>query len=351
MVFFAFIPLSQEILVKPGGDLPEGGQTHRFQASAGQRLRFEITARHRGKWPGLRVGVQQPSDDNEDSVLQELGELAATADAVICCAGFDRKDEGEAHDRSFALGGKQAEQIRCLGQANPRTVVALFSGGPVDCRPWLDHSAALIQGWYPGQIGSRALAEILLGDQAPEGRLPQTWNASLDDYAATPFYHSHDLERRVRYAEGVFIGHRHNHRAGIAPLFPFGFGLGYTTIAIDKVCLEAPQPASPDQVVLRARLRNTGDQPGSEVLQLYCGDTEPVVPRPEVELHTFAKRRLEAGTADEVALRLDARLLRYYDPDARSWRFRPGRYRLWLGTSAEHIVWRGTVDLRSVQDC
>lgn len=324
------------VLNKLKGELPHGSPAHSFSAKKGEQIELCMQSVISGYYPGFHLTLEQPGDRDETAVLEPLKEKVREADAVIFCAGFSRDDEGEGHDRTFDLPGNQASFIHELAPLNDRFAVCLFSGGGVNFLPWLKNCPALLQCWYPGQNGSEALAEILFGAVNPSGKLPVTFNARLEDQACDGAYHNQDIERRVRYREGVFCGYRHNQRERIPPLFPFGHGLSYTQFSFSNIVLEETDglPA------VRCTVSNTGVRAGAETVQLYAGPQQPHLPRPEAELHDYAKVHLKAGAAAEVCLRLDPMLMRTFCPHRREWLDESGAWTLRLGNSSENIFWQ-----------
>ena len=265
------------------------------------------------------------------------------ADTALVFVGRNGEWDTEGSDLpDIALPGRQDELVAAVAAANPRTVVVLQTGGPVEM-PWLDAVPAVLEAWYPGQEAGNAIADVLLGAAEPGGRLPQTFpRAWADNPTASrdpEVYPGRD--GRVRYAEGVFIGYRHYDRAGIAPLFPFGHGLGYTTFELAHFAAEATE----DGVAIRAILTNTGDRPGAAVLQVYVAPHRPPVPRPAKELKAFAKVRCAPGESRPVTLLLTLRDLAWWDADARAWQVTAGRFDILAGFSATDIRGSSTISI------
>jgi len=262
--------------------------------------------------------------------MAEAAAVAAGCDAAIVCAGLCSLHEGGGLDRAgIALPGRQAELIRAVARANPRTVVVLYGGNPLEMRSWSAHVPAIVQAWYPGQEGGHALARVLFGDINPSGRLPVTIPVRAADHAAWKNYPGeHDT---VRYAEGVFIGYRHFDRAGIEPMYPFGFGLSYTRFAYRKLRISARRIRRGDSLRAEIVVKNTGRRAGQEVVQLYVRDVEASVPRPPWELRGFAKIALQPGESRTVSFEIGPRDLAFYDAAAQCWRIEPGRFEVRIG--------------------
>ena len=264
---------------------------------------------------------------------------AAKADAVVYCAGFNSKLEGEGHDRPFELPSEQIAQIDSLAALNPNLVVIVNAGGGVDFNPVLAKAKAVLMAWYPGQQGGRAVAEILSGKVNPSGRLPITVEKRLED---NPVFNNDycNTERlwnspeRVTYFEGVFVGYRGYDRAGTEPLFPFGYGLSYTDFQFSGI---AAEKLADGRVRVTASVKNTGKRAGAEVVQLYVNDETAGVPRPEKELKGYEKVYLEPGETKQVEFILDSEAFAYYDMDLHRFTVEPGVFNILLGASSRDI--------------
>ncbi|MCA1618224.1 MAG: glycoside hydrolase family 3 C-terminal domain-containing protein [Acidobacteria bacterium] len=302
----------------------------------------------RSAWLGtkLRMGIVRRGA----AVPEEVKVMAAKADAVVVAAGFDHETESEGSDRTFALPPGQDELIVAMAESNANTVVALTSGGGVDMTNWIERVPAVVQTWYAGQEGGTALAEILLGDVNPSGRLPVTFERRREDNPThASYYPAAAGTNRVEYKEGVFVGYRGYEKAGTKPLFPFGHGLSYTTfrysdltvIRIPGTATNAPGAPDPPHYEVAFEVKNTGEREGAEVAQIYVSDTHAGVPRPPKELKGFAKVTLKPGESRRVAVRLDSRSLSYYDAASKQWRAEPGDFQILVGRSSEQIELRG----------
>ncbi len=290
----------------------------------------------------FRIGLGLPLGD---AAIAEAVAAAKAAETALVFVGRTGEWDTEGSDLlDITLPGRQDELVRAVAAANPRTVVVLQTGGPVEM-PWLDDVAAVLEAWYPGQEAGNAIADVLTGVAEPGGRLPQSFPVKWNDNPV----HSQDLEiypglaGKVRYEEGVFIGYRHYDRQGIAPLFPFGFGLSYTRFALSDFIVDDAAFAADGTVGVRVTVTNTGERAGSEVVQLYVGDPVASVPRPKKELKAFAKVHLKPGEAREVRLTLKDRDFAFYSVGAKHWLVEPGEFTLLLGTSATHMVFLGSV--------
>lgn len=274
----------------------------------------------------FRLGIGQPMGDAE---IAEAARVAAAADRAVVFVGRSGEWDTEGWDmEDIRLPGRQDDLVAAVLKANPNTVVVLQTGGPVEM-PWLAQASAVLQCWYPGQEAGHAIADVLLGRSEPSGRLAQTFPRRWQDNPT----HSQDalvypgVSGHVRYDEGIFIGYRHYDRLGIEPLFPFGHGLGYTTFALEDFQVSSDGVAS-------LTLRNTGARDGSGVVQIYVGDLQVSVARPEKELKAFEKVHLAPGAAQRLTFTLSPRDFAFWDTAARCWRVEAGEFAVRAGFSA-----------------
>jgi beta-glucosidase len=271
--------------------------------------------------------------------------LAAKADAAVVCVGFDPKTESEGSDRRFQLPGGQDELIRQISAVNKNTIVVITAGGNVDMTQWVDKVPAILHTWYPGQEGGTALAQILFGDDSPSGKLPASFERRWEDNPVFHSYYPPKGESRVQYAEGVFVGYRHYDRSATKPMFPFGFGLSYTTFAYSNLLISRQEGKLDQPIAVLFDVRNTGHREGAQVAELYVGDSHASVPRPMKELKGFAKVNLKPGESKRVTLKLDRRAFSFYDVTKRDWSAEPGDFAILVGGSSDKIELQGKFTL------
>jgi beta-glucosidase len=284
----------------------------------------------------------------EDKVVNpQAVQLAAKADVVLVEAGFEQESEGEAGDRTFALPYGQSELIREMVAANPKVVVAITSGGNVDSTKWIDRVPAVLETWYAGQQAGQALAEILFGDVNPSGHLPATFERNAEDNPTFANYYPEGDSKRVDYKEGLFVGYRGYEKNKVKPLFPFGYGLSYTTFKFAN--LKFDQNGSGDEAkgIARFDVTNTGSRKGAEVAQLYVTEDHPKVPRPEHELKGFQLIELSPGETKHVEIPLEARSFSYYDVGAKRWTIGSNRFTVSVGDSVETLPLKMGITLKS----
>jgi beta-glucosidase len=306
-----------------------------LDAAAPARLRLEFRPAADGAGPlAVRLGLVPVVED--DALLAEAEAVAAAADAAIVVVGSAELTESEGFDReTLALPGRQDELVRRVAAANSRTIVVVNSGMPV-LMPWADQVAAIICAWLPGQAFGDALAEVLLGVTEPGGRLPVTFPASEADCPVLRAEPADD--GTLSYAEGLLIGYRGYDAVGIEPRFPFGFGLGYTTWAYERIDCPGTVAEGAD-LDLTVTVRNAGSRPGREVVQAYLaapadrsGPGEPVR-----TLAAFASVRADPGESLGVRLTIPARAFARYDPDLASWIWPGGQFTVLAGRSSREL--------------
>jgi len=282
-------------------------------------------------------------------VSEDAKKMAASADAVVVAAGFDSDSEAESADRTFGLPLGHEELIQQMAAVNKKTILVLNSGGSVDTNPWLDKIPALVAAWYPGQEGGTAVAEVLFGDVNPSGRLPVTFERRWEDNPVHDSYYPAEGTKRVLYKEGIFVGYRGYEHNGTKPLFPFGFGLSYTTFKYDGLSIKPITTTVGNEVGRRFEVAftvtNTGKREGADVAQVYVGDTHSSVPRPAKELKGFVKVSLRPGETKRVSVVLDNRSLSYFDVANKQWRADAGDFDVLVGRSSQQIELRGKLTL------
>ena len=277
----------------------------------------------------------------------EHAETNASADAVVYCAGFDQTSESENSDRTFALPAGQADEIASVASLNPNVAVVVNAGGGVDFTPFADRVRAVLLAWYPGQEGGRALADILTGRTNPSGRLPITIERRAEDnptfgsYYPNVFRFQDSPLQRVSYDEGVFVGYRGYDRRGTEPMYPFGYGLSYTTFEYGDMEVT---PAD-DGWQVSFTVKNTGRRAGTETAQVYAGACGSEVPRPVRELKGYERVTLLPGEVKRVSVRLDRSAFSYYDMNLRGFRIEAGAYRIEAGSSSRDLKLSQTLNI------
>jgi len=302
--------------------------------TAGQAylLRVEYGWEGENPWRTLRIGCQPPQSADP---IQAAVELAESTDIALVFAGLSPEWESEGFDRvNMDLPGEQNELIEQVARANPNTVVVLNAGSPLRM-PWLEQVSAVLDMWYPGQEAGNAIADVLFGLVDPGGRLPVTFPIRLED---NPAYINYPGENgHVYYGEGLFVGYRYYDKKDIQPLFPFGYGLSYTTFEYNQLEVEKATILPGEKLFARLTVRNIGKCAGSEVVQLYLHDLDCRLTRPEKELKAFRKIHLMPGESRVVEFDLEQQALAYYDDSQGGWVLEPGEFELLVGSSSRQI--------------
>jgi beta-glucosidase len=328
---------------------------------AGTDVKVRYARGYVGDPGGSYNGVSTGQDLNDARSAEELRDeavcMAGEADVVIFIGGLNKSggQDNEGTDRAdYALPYGQDELIKALVKANPRLIVVNISGNAV-AMPWINDVPAVLQDWYLGSEAGTSLAQVLFGDVNPSGHLPMTWYASLDQCAvhapvlkqgrqrvADPHRYP-GIERQdstvhlwdIYYDEGLEVGYRYVDRQKFQPLFPFGYGLSYTTFTMHDA---AVVDATPGAVKVNVSVTNTGSRAGAEVVQLYVHDVKSSVARPLKELKAFQKVFLQPGETKVVTLTLNDRAFQFYDVAAKDWRAEPGRFNFLIGNSSKNIL-------------
>ncbi len=289
-------------------------------------------------------GYTEDGSPNQ-ALLQEAVEVARAASVAIIFAGLMDKDESEGFDRTHLnLPAAHNRLIEEVCRVQPNTVVVLCNGSAVTM-PWIEGPKAVLEAGLGGQASGGATADILLGQVNPSGKLAETFARRLED---TPAYLNYPGEAgQVRYGEGLFVGYRYYDKKKIAPLFPFGYGLSYTTFEYTDIQLSQSTITDEENLEVTVRVRNTGTRAGKEVIQLYVRDLEASVVRPEKELKAFAKVALDPGEEKAVRLTLEPRDFAFYDSEAGGWQSESGEFEILIGKSSAQIVLSAQVTLHT----
>ena len=282
----------------------------------------------------------------QQELIDEAVAVARDADVAVMYIALPSYKESEGYDRpDLDLTEHQVALIKAVTAVQPRSVVVLNSGSAVAMSEWLDGPAAVLQAWMMGQAGGGAIADVLTGRVSPSGRLAETFPLRLAD---TPAYVNYPGENgEVHYGEGIFTGYRYYDKKETPVLFPFGYGLSYTTFEWSAPRLSATTFKDNDGVTVSVDVTNTGEMAGKEVVQVYVSQREPRLARPPKELKGFAKVELQPGETKSVAIPLDFRAFAYYDPAYGRWVTEDGEYDILIGASAADIRFTQTVTLQS----
>jgi beta-glucosidase len=287
-----------------------------------------------------RAGSMAKVRFSDGKDIRKAISLAASADVAIVMVG-DYETEGK--DHPITLDGNQDELIAAVAAANPHTIVVLKTGSAV-LMPWEDKVPAILEAWYPGEEDVNAVAAVLFGDVNPSGKLPMTFPKQLADLPANTPEQYPGVNDVAQYSEGIFVGYRHYDEQHIQPLFPFGYGLSYTTFGFGDLAItpKAAKYKSKLAVTVDFDVTNTGDRAGEEVAQLYVGlPSTKHIPQPPEQLKRFAKIMLQPGETRHVHFELDDQALACWSEKQHKWVILPGAYHIMVGPSSRHLPIQG----------
>ena len=308
---------------------------------------------------GVTVGRSLYDLRSAEELTAEAVAKAKNADVVIFIGGLNKSNyqDCEGHDRqTYGLPYGQDQLVEALVKANPNLVYVNISGNAV-AMPWAKKVPAIVQGWFIGSEAGEALASVLAGDVNPSGKLPFTWYARLEDCGAhaTGSYpgtwrDGHQIIDEA-YKEDIFVGYRWTDKQHIKPLYPFGYGLSYTTFKVSNLRADKKEMTADDQLTITADVKNVGFSAGAEVMQLYIGDTKSSQPRPVKELKGFKKVYLEPGETQQVSFTIDRSALSFYDEKTGDWTAEPGEFVAMVNNSSAptHNLIRFMLSSKTVQ--
>jgi beta-glucosidase len=292
------------------------------------------------------AGYNEEGDTTEE-LLAEARQRAKAAQVAVVFAGLPDSYESEGFDRaSLDLPAGHNELIKAVSAVQPSTVVVLMNGSAVTM-PWVGKVRAIVEAWLGGQAGGGAIADALTGRLNPSGKLSETFPARLEDTPPYPDFPGRN--KQASYGEGIFIGYRYYDVRRLTPLFPFGFGLSYTTFAYLDLRVSTDVLNEADSLTVEVDVRNTGPVAGKEVVQLYIHERCARVARPEKELKAFAKVALQPGEGQTIRFELDRRAFAYYDASTHGWAVNPGQFDLLVGSSSRDLPLKQTVEVRATQ--
>jgi len=276
----------------------------------------------------IKLGWKIPGQD----LIKEAADLAKKSDVAVIFAGLSDHFESEGRDREFLVLENQDELINEVMKVNPNTIVVLITGTPVLMNSWIDKVPAVVQAWYGGQEGGKSIADVLLGDINPSGKLPCTFYKKLKDSPGFNDYKNHDLQSN--YSEGLYIGYRNVDKNNLDVQFPFGHGLSYTRFEYSNMKMNHIDDYNYNVSV---DIKNTEERTGTEVIQLYVSDIKSSVDRPIKELKGFNKVELNPGEKKTIQMKLDKSSFAYFDTDKNQWMVEPGDFGIMVGGSSKDI--------------
>jgi beta-glucosidase len=310
--------------------------TAMLQMTKGKPFFLRIDYSHSSGDASFNLDWQMPGDTSH--AWEKVDAAAKVADAVIFVGGGDMNLDTEGRDRAdMNFPPVQQSIIEHVAAKNPRTVVVLVNGSPLKLGGWLSKVPAVVEAWYPGREGGYAIADVLFGRANPSGHLPFTWPKDLKDSPSHAI--GTETNDEVDYKEGLMVGYRYYDSKGVAPEFPFGHGLSYTTFSFgDLKVTEHGNSASATVTV-----NNRGDRDGLATVQFYVRPLHPSVVRPVHELKAFQKINVKAGGSAAVTVEFGTEAFSCYDPVSQVWKVDPGQYEIEAGTSSRDILARSNI--------
>ncbi len=285
-------------------------------------------------------------DDLDPQMVADAVEAARNSDAAIIFAGSNRDYETEASDRKdLQLPFGQVELIEKVLEANPNTIVVMIAGAPFDVQSISEKSKALVWSWFNGSEGGNALADVLLGNVNPSGKLPWTMPKKLEDSPAHAT-NSFPGDKTVSYEEGILVGYRWFDTKNIAPLYPFGYGLSYSQFKFADASAQNSTFTTNDIVEISVDVENLSSTAGKEVVQVYVSKSDSKIQRAAKELKAFKKVEIGAGASRKVTLHIPVKELAYYNVAAKEWMVEKGKYVLHIGNSSRNLPEEVTITIK-----
>ena len=292
---------------------------------------------HPGDDPARFFGLQ-PVTEADPVLVAEAIATAASCDAAVVVMGTSRRFDTEGDDRhDMLLPFGQEQLVNAVTRANPKTVVVIIAGGPFDLRGIIDQTGALLWTWFGGSEHGNAVADVILGRVNPSGKLPYTIPAKLEDSPAHALHAFPGDSASVEYLEDILVGYRWFDTRGIEPMYPFGYGLSYTSFDYTGCLTDQSGYAPGDTIKLSCTVRNTGGREGSEVIEVYAMAPQSVANRPAQELKGFTKVNLRPGEEKTVEIPVCINDLSCFDENQNGWKLHPGEYTLRIGASSRDI--------------
>jgi beta-glucosidase len=309
-------------------------ETGQVALTAGTPVQIEVDYYQGGGGDDVNLGWEQPGND----LVAQAAALAAKSDVAIVYANDFEAEGGDL--ANIDLPGTQNQLIEAVAAANPNTVVVLNTGSAVTM-PWLDKVKGVFEAWYPGQQSGNAIAALLYGDVNPSGKLPVTFPTSLDQVPASTASQWPGTNGTVNYSEGLDVGYRWYDAKNLTPLYPFGYGLSYTSFQFSKLHVDGSTMRENGHLTVTADVTNTGSRAGAEVAQLYLGDPASTG-EPTSQLKGFQKVDLAPHQTKQVTFQVSAQDASYWNSDAQAWTLGTGKYTVRVGDSSRNLPLSGS---------
>ena len=344
------LPLNKEDDIAFIGEFAE---KPRFQGGGSSHINCFKTTGAVEAAKGLKVtyarGYDVAADDAPADMIAEAAAAAKKAKVAVVFAGLPDAYESEGYDRThMRMPESQNRLIEAVAEANPNTVVVLHNGSPVEM-PWIGRVKGVLEAYLGGQAVGLAEVKVLFGDVNPSGHLPESFPIKLEDNPSYLFYGGEPAG--TEYREGIFVGYRYYDKKKMDVLFPFGYGLSYTTFEYSGLKLSKDKILDTDTVTVTVTVKNTGKRAGKTVAQVYVGDVEGYVNavRPVRELKAFRKVELQPGESKEVSFTLCKRAFATWRSEIHDWFVESGEFSIEVGDSSACLPLKATVTVESTQ--
>ncbi len=325
-------------------------ETPRFQGGGSSHVNsYKVTSALEAA-KGLDVtyapGYDTSTAESDEALLKEAQEAAKNADVAVVFVGITDAMESEGMDRRTLSMPKNHEAlVKAVSEVQKNTVVVVMCGGCITM-PWIDAVRGVLYAYLGGEAVGTATLDLLFGDVNPSGKLAETFPRRLEDNPSYLYFFG-DEQNKTEYREGVFVGYRYYDKKNMDVLFPFGYGLSYTTFEYSNLTLDKSEMKDTDTLAVSVNVRNTGKVKGKEVVQLYVGMPESHTIRPVKELRGFEKIELEPGEEKTVTFTLAKRAFAYYRTDISDWYVESGDYMIMAAKSSRDIACTATVNVTS----
>jgi beta-glucosidase len=282
---------------------------------------------------------QLDSDNVDWKLIGEAVEQAKKSDVAIVFAGLNHDFDSESFDRlHMRLPYGQETLIQEVTKANPKTIVVIIAGSPLELAGVANRVPALVWAWYGGMEAGNAVMDVLSGKEFPSGKLPFTMPVSLSQSPAHALGNYPGYDLKVNYEEDILVGYRWFDTKGIEPQYPFGYGLSYTNFEISNAITDKKEYNKEDEITVKFTIKNSGKSDGAEVVQVYASQPVCSVLRPKKELKGFQKVFLKSGEQKTVEINLKVKDLAFYDENTSSWKIESGEFVFHVATSAKDII-------------
>jgi len=324
--------IDDKLIINDWNDHAVLTNSYTMELNAGQLYKIKLEYYEKGGGAIIKFGWRKPNEQ----LISDAITAAKNSDIAIVFAGTNANYESEGFDRKdLVLPNEQDDLIKRVAEANPNTIVVLTTGSPVLMDDWLNNVDGLIEAWFAGEQAGSAIVEVLLGETNPSGKLPMTFPKRWEDCSAFDSYKK--LDGTTIYEDGIYVGYRHFEKNNIKPLFPFGFGLSYTTFKYNDLKLSSKDINQNDKLLVKLSIKNTGNVNGSEVIQLYIKDIQSSIDRPAKELKGFKKVNLNPGEEKVVEFTIDQKALSFFDSKTKEWIAESGEFEILIGSSSQDI--------------